>query len=469
METSLRVPLSSTADRVVRAVGAAGGRALVVGGVVRDAALGLPAKDVDLEAYGLAPAQLRRVLEEAGLRVGLVGESFAVLKVRDERSDAVDVNLPRTESKSGRGHRGFEVAADPWLDVPVALRRRDFTFNAMAWDPLTEELIDPHGGMEDLRLRRLRATSERFAEDPLRVLRGMQMAARFDLKLDPATRAMCERMREEYEELSIERIWAEWEKWARLGDHPSRGLELLRETGWVSLYPQLEAMIGCRQEPEWHPEGDVWTHTLLVCDAAASVALRDRLSGDRRVTLMLAALVHDLGKPETTVRDEEGRLRSPGHAQADRTLRGFLDAIGCPARHAEAVLALSRRHLDHLSFVGSTRHVRRLSRELAASGTSIEALVRLIEADARGRPPLPGVLPEQARDLLEVAERVHAADTAPRQVLMGRHLLELGFEPGPEMGRWLESAYEAQLDGEFDDLEGALAWVRRRRAEGDSG
>jgi tRNA nucleotidyltransferase (CCA-adding enzyme) len=269
-------------------------------------------------------------------------------------------------------------------------------------------------------------------------------------------------MRDEYGELSRERVWTEWEKWARLSTRPSRGLELLRETGWVEVYPALEALIGCPQEWEWHPEGDVWTHTLLVCDAAQRIAVREGLDDGRRVELLLAAVAHDLGKPETTRPDEEGRLRSPGHTHSVETVEGWLLRIGCPARLHDPVLALTRRHLDHLGFVGSARHVRRLSRDLGDNGTSIEQLVRLIEADADGRPPLPGGLPEQARELWRVAQEVRAADAAPDPLLMGRHLLDLGFEPGPELGRWLEAAYDAQLDGEFEDLDGALDWVRRR-------
>lgn len=468
MGAPFTVPIHSTAERVVRAVAAAGGRALVVGGVVRDAARGISSKDVDVEVYGLPAERLRDVLESAGLKVDLVGRSFAVLKAREEGGHAVDVSLPRTESKRGRGHRGFEVEADPFLPIEAALRRRDFTINAMAWDPIQGRLIDPFEGLSDLRRGTLRAPSQAFAEDPLRVLRGMQLAARFDLRLESGTREMCEAMREEYQELSRQRIWTEWEKWARLGERPSRGLELLRETGWVSLYPQLEALIGCGQDEQWHPEGDVWVHTGLVCDAASAVARRDELAPERRVELLLAALAHDLGKPETSFRDVDGHVRSPGHAQADETLARFLEAIGCPARYRDPVIALSRRHLDHMGFTGSSRHVRRLSRYLGDHGTTVHMLVRLIEADANGRPPLPGGLPDEARRMLDVAEQVHAAEATPGPVLMGRHLLGLGFEPGPEMGRWLKAAYEAQLDGEFEDLEGALAWIRRQLEKSES-
>jgi tRNA nucleotidyltransferase (CCA-adding enzyme) len=463
MTPRLDVPLTPVASRIIEVLAAGGGRPLVVGGTVRDAACHSPSKDIDVEVYHLPANTLRSLLLDAGFRLDLVGQSFAVLKVRGAGGEAVDVNLPRSESKSGRGHRGFDVATDPWLSVEDALRRRDFTMNAMAWDPLTGELIDPFHGMEDIRLGRLRATSPAFREDPLRVLRGMQLAGRFGLDLESDTATMCREMRSEHEDLSIERIWTEWEKWARLSSRPSRGLELLAQAGWLDLYPELAALVGCPQDSEWHPEGDVWTHTLLVCDAAASLAARDGVGERERVILSLAALAHDLGKPGTTFVDDDGRIRSPGHGQKTDVMEAFFDRIGCPPRLREPVLALSRRHLDHLGFQSSRRHVRRLSRDLGENRTSIEMLVRLIEADAAGRPPLPGGLPDDARRMLEVAEEVKAAEAAPRPVLMGRHLIESGIEPGPGLGEWLRKAYDAQLDGEFDDLPGALNWFERNR------
>lgn len=463
MTRRLDVPLTPAASRIIEVLAAGGGRPLVVGGTVRDAAYGSPSKDIDVEVYHLSADALRSVLLESGFRLDLVGQSFAVLKVRGEGEGAVDVNLPRAESKSGRGHRGFDVATDPWLSVEDALRRRDFTMNAMAWDPLSGELIDPFDGMQDIRLGRLRATSPAFREDPLRVLRGMQLAGRFDLVLEPDTAVMCREMRKEYDDLSIERVWTEWEKWARLSSRPSRGLAVLAQAGWLDLYPELAALVDCPQDPEWHPEGDVWTHTLLVCDAAAEIAARDGMEERERVILSLAALMHDLGKPDTTVVDEDGRIRSPGHGQKTDVMEAFFDCIGCPSRLREPVVALCRRHLDHLGFQSSRRHVRRLSRDLGENGASIAMLVRLIEADAAGRPPLPGGLPDDARRLLEVAEEVKAAEEAPRPVLMGRHLIERGVEPGPGLGEWLRKAYDAQLDGEFDDLPGAVDWFERNR------
>src|SRR5713101_5393207 len=242
------------AKEIARVVHDAGGRALVVGGWVRDRLMGRDSKDIDLEVYGVAADRLQQFLEAFG-HVETVGESFQVFKAGD-----IDVSLPRRESKSGRGHRGFAVTGDPTMTVEEAARRRDFTVNAIAWNPLTDEYLDPFSGRTDLQRRLLRAVdSATFGDDSLRVLRGIQFAARFDFSLDDATKALCRII--SLDDLPAERIWGEIEK-LLLAPRPSIGFRLAMELGVVSkLFPELQALAGCAQEPEWHPEGDVWTHT----------------------------------------------------------------------------------------------------------------------------------------------------------------------------------------------------------------
>lgn len=454
--------LTPAAQAIVRALRDAGGRPLLVGGLVRDALLGRPeGKDLDIEVFGLGIDALVETLSGQG-KVHQVGRSFGVLKMQLEDGSDLDVSLPRRESKEGRGHKGFLVEPDPTMSLREAALRRDFTCNAMAWDPASEELIDHFGGCKDLEDRVLRATSERFAEDPLRVLRGMQLAGRFAMRAEPGTLDLCRRLASEAETLATERVWGEWHKWAGRATAPAYGLELLRDAGWRALYPELEALEECPQDPEWHPEGDVWTHTQLVCDAAAEVAERDALPGDERAVLMLAALCHDLGKPETTFEDEEGRIRSPMHAEKLDTIEAFLMRIGAPEKVRRRVLALSRHHLAYLGFSGSKRHVRRLARALGDEGETLAMLGRLAEADHGGRPPLPGGLPPAMVSMLEVAKEIAADESAPKPILMGRHLIDAGVAPGPAMGEILEEAFEAQLDGAFGDLAGALDWMRAR-------
>ena len=228
-------------------VAAAGGRAWLVGGTVRDCALGLVPGDADLEVFGLEPDRLVEVLAE-GFALDLVGRSFGILKLKDW---PVDVGLPRRESKTGPGHRGFAVASDPQLPLPVAAARRDFTINAVYLDPLTGEVADPWRGLDDLEAGVLRHTSEAFGEDPLRVLRGMQLASRYALTPDHLTVAVCRAMTPEG--LAHERVFGEWEKLLTLGGQPSRGLGFLEDTGWLAYFPELDALRGCPQQRRPQP------------------------------------------------------------------------------------------------------------------------------------------------------------------------------------------------------------------------
>ncbi|MDP9266015.1 MAG: tRNA nucleotidyltransferase, partial [Chloroflexota bacterium] len=255
-------PNVETAAAIARRVRDEGGRALVVGGWVRDRVMGRPSKDLDLEVYGLPADRVKALLGAFG-SVNTVGESFTVYKVA-----GVDVALPRRESKTGRGHRAFEVEGDPHLSFDDAARRRDFTVNAIAWDPLTNDIIDPFKGQEDLAARMLRAVDARtFGDDSLRVLRAAQFAARFEFRLDGATRDLCRQI--QLDDLPAERIWGEIEKLLLLAARPSIGFELALDLLVIDrLFPEIKALVGCPQEPDWHPEGDVWVHTLMVIDQA---------------------------------------------------------------------------------------------------------------------------------------------------------------------------------------------------------
>ncbi|HET8646399.1 MAG TPA: HD domain-containing protein, partial [Vicinamibacteria bacterium] len=310
----MHIPLPVALERLLERLRAAGGRPYLVGGAVRDALLALPVKDFDVEVFGLPADALREVLAGHG-KVDAVGEAFTVFKVSGLPGvdGAVDVSLPRRDSKVGPGHRGIAAAGDPHLDVAEAARRRDFTVNALLYDPSTREMVDPHGGRADLEARRLRAVDARtFGDDPLRALRAVQLAARFELEVDPATAHLCASM--PLRELPAERIWGEVEKLLLRARRPSRGLHLLREWGMLEVVaPELAPLAATPQDPQWHPEGDVWTHTLLAVDQAAP--LLEGLDTPRALTVMLATLCHDLGKPPTT-RFEDGRIRSRGHEDA---------------------------------------------------------------------------------------------------------------------------------------------------------
>jgi tRNA nucleotidyltransferase/poly(A) polymerase len=668
---------------ILAAIQAAGGRPLIVGGAVRDALRGVDSKDFDqeydIEVYNLPIDQLSELLAGFG-RVDAVGRSFGILKLRTPAGHELDVSLPRRESKIGAGHRGFLAMPDPTMTPREAAARRDFTWNALAITP-EGELLDFFGGAADLHAGIIRHTTAAFAEDPLRVLRAMQFAARFDMRLAPETAALCRTLLPEASTLATERIWGEWQKWAIKGRKPAAGLRVLAETGWISLYPEIEELIGCPQDPVWHPEGwslidltgkardarsaqpfgiedwlslrqfgsnptaaaamipgfhgtsstethgitassrlsptnmagalgsllpfklnpailaeaesfvwsfgspainanevirimfkiplrrmksimlttdddfeivrsivhpiaiyvmnmllsfqgtaelqfhnnsvnsdsavlarpgsvhvpivivdartapidgdiffyfdlavvgnsniahtfdyttrlrvfqveigDVFQHTMYVVDAASAIAEREQLADDQRALLLFAALCHDLGKPATTTIGANGRIGSPGHAQAGVQLTdALLRRIGCPRALIAQTVPLVREHMAHIGMQIGGRAVRRLALRLAPA--TITQWDRLIEADHSGRPPLPASNP--GAPIAALAAQLNVSAGRPTPILQGRHLIETGMIPGPELGAALERAYHAQIDGAFDSVEDGLAWVAR--------
>ena len=443
--------LADAVPSLVSAVSAAGGRALIVGGCVRDAALGQPAKDVDIEVYGVAPDRLVSALEDR-FRIDLVGQAFAVVKIKGL---PIDVSIPRRESNAGIGHKGFAVQSDSIMLIEEAVRRRDFTVNAMAFDTLSRELIDPFGGMRDLRGGILRHTSDQFAEDPLRVLRAMQFAARFDFSVASATVELCRTI--EIEDLPEERVFDEWKKLIIKGRTPSRGLRFLRECEWIRYFPELEALIGCQQDPAWHPEGDVWTHTLHVMDAFA----RERVSDEwEDLVVGLGCLCHDFGKPGTTA-IKHGRICAHGHERAGvEPARSFLQRLTRQVDVIAEVLPLVRDHLKPVTLYEQNAGyaaIRRLSLRVGR----IDRLVRVTRADRQGRPPQRFDGFPEGEWLLARAQELHVADEKPQSLILGRHLIELGLEPGPHFGPILDACFEGQLDGVFSDVEEGVEYARK--------
>ncbi|MEW6322778.1 MAG: HD domain-containing protein [Acidobacteriota bacterium] len=435
--------------RIATAVRARGGRALVVGGFVRDQLLGRPSKDLDMEVFGIPAGELAGLLATLG-RVQPVGQAFPVYKVGD-----IDVALPRRESKVGRGHTGFDVVGDPHLSFDDAARRRDFTINAISWDPLTGEYIDPFRGRADLASRTLRVVDETtFADDSLRALRALQLAARFELEIEPKTRAICRAIA--LDDLPAERIRGEIEKLLLQAERPAIGFALARDLAIVEqIFPEMVPLYDCPQDPEWHPEGDVWTHTLMVIDQAR--ARNGDLDRPRLATIMLGAVCHDLGKPATT-QSIDGRIKSPGHEAAgvepatrllDRLNVHSLDGYDVRTQ----VLGLVTEHLRPSAFHKARAEVTDGAFRRLAQRVDLELLARFARADCHGRA---GRFDCSAMDwFLERARALGVEHRPPAPILMGRHLLELGVEPGPRMGDILKAVYELQLDGAVTTLDEA--------------
>jgi tRNA nucleotidyltransferase (CCA-adding enzyme) len=444
------------ATEIARAARDAGGRALIVGGWVRDRVMNRPSKDIDVEVYGVAAPQLRSLLERLFGRVQTVGESFQVFKAAD-----IDVSLPRRESKSGRGHRAFDVSGDPDMSVEEAARRRDFTINAIAWDPITGDYLDPFDGRSDIARRLLRVVDPRtFVDDSLRVLRAIQFAARFEFALDEETRDICRGI--PLDDLPAERIWGEFEKML-FAERPSIGFALAMELGVVSkLFPELAALAGCVQEPEWHPEGDVWVHTLQVIDQA-----RTRLDGLERpqqIAVMLGAVCHDLGKPATTA-FIDGRIRSMNHEERGvQPTLDFLDRLNVHSIDGydvrAQVVGITAQHLKPGSWFKVRDEVGDGAFRRLAHKVDLELLARVARSDCEGRKP--GRFDCGAMDwFLERARALGVEHRPPPPILLGRHLLALGLPPGPRVGEILKAVYEQQMDGRVTNVDEAIDAAKR--------
>ena len=671
---------------ICRAIRDASGRALLVGGGVRDRLMGHASKDYDLEVYYLQPDVLRSLIERFGA-VNTVGESFTVYKLRVEDEAGpfeIDVSLPRRESKVARGHRGFAVTGDPFMSFEEAARRRDFTINAIMYDSLAEELIDPHGGVKDIENRILRAIDARtFVEDSLRVLRAMQFTARFECEIEPKTKDLCRSI--DLSDLPKERVWGEFEKLFLLACRPSLGLQAALELLIVDKrLPDLKPMVDCPQDPAWHPEGwsltelplqaglarpaetirvdrastrlrefiasatatstmiptlastpgaqptmdepvdsfsttdatrtdslspsppfsptiltkperlvwlfgttalnagevvrivfkvplrrmkavvltavddfevvrqivhpvaiyvmnmlpsfqgttelqfhndavdrggpvasgprgvhiprvvvdartaavdgnvlfdfdlavvgnrdlhiadlstkhrlfqvergDVWVHTLMAVDNA--VELTEGLPKEKKLTVILAVLLHDIAKPQTTI-FERGHIRSPEHEEKGREpSQRVLDALNVYSINGYdvrgQVVELVANHLKPSHFYKDRDRVtdgafRRLARKC-----DLELLYLVSKADALARGPASESVSQEW--FIERARALAVEHAPPKPILMGRHLIQLGVEPGPRMGEILQAVYELQLDGKVTSLEEALEAARK--------
>ena len=429
----------------------AGGRMLLVGGTVRDLLLGQIPNELDIEVQKLSAEEIKSSLQHRH-SCDEVGKSFGVLRLKGK---PVEIALPRTEVKSSSGHKGFTVKVNPFLSFAQAAERRDFTINALGFDPLNDELLDPFNGKEDLNKGILRHIGPAFSEDPLRVLRGMQFIARFNLSPTRETTSLCQGI--ELEDLPSERLWEEWKKLILKGKNLFAGLCFLRASKWLRHFPELEALVGCEQDPEWHPEGDVWTHTLHCMNAFA----RERIGNEwEDLVVGFAVLCHDLGKPATTYRSDDGRIRSPLHEpRGEEPTRSFLSRLTNQKDLHEEVVPLVRRHLTPRIFYqdqAGDGAIRRLARKVKR----IDRLVRVASADIAGRPPRKDDFPEGPW-LLKRANDLKVVNEEPKPLVLGRHLIERGLQPGPGFGPILKKCFEAQLDGKFESERGGFAFLRQ--------
>lgn len=430
------------------------GRLLLVGGSVRDLLLGEVSKDLDVEIYGLEPQEVEQLAHQYGHTMD-VGKSFGVLKISFGDQVYLDIALPRTDSKAGRGHKGFAVASDPSLDIKTALSRRDFTINSMALNPLTNKIYDPFGGQVDLNDKRLKITDPKtFGDDPLRALRAMQFIGRFDLKLDESDAEIIKKMAPSLKELPSERILEEWKKLLLKSPRPSLGLKAAMDLDIIKeLHPEFLTLKETPQDEKWHPEGNVWTHTIMTVDKAAEITRQNNLPESQGLMLMFCALCHDLGKPQTT-KLKNGRYTSYNHEQAGlEPTKKFLNALGMDNLTTKKIVKLVTNHLAPASLYADKDKVtdgaiRRLAKRLDPA--TISELVTLATADVLSRPlhqPLADFL---AGDwLLARAKDLEVENKKPNDVIGGQDLINLGLDPGKNFGEIIRLANQLRDEHNF--------------------
>ena len=429
-----------------------GGVPYFCGGFVRDKILGSSSNDIDIEVYKLEAEKLYSILSQEG-ECSTVGKSFGVIKLKYVGQE-YDFSLPRTDYQVGTKHNDIIVQTDPNLDIKVASSRRDFTINSLMMD-VDGNIIDSHGGIADLKNKVLRATSDAFSQDPLRGLRAVRFAARFNLKADERTLYLSRLMLDKMVCIPPDRIRNEWLKIAQTS-YPKAGLDFLDQSGLIQLYPMLDVLQYVPQHEAWHPEGfsivsqkGVWDHTKYVVQEMAAICDRENIVGARRTLLFFSAVLHDVGKAKTTELNKKGNWAAPQHDHKGVPIsETFMERCVDLPSMSEKVGKLVKEHMAHINFntrIPSEKSIRKLASRLAPA--TIEDLCLLIEADVSGRPPLPKHVPQGVKGILEIAKRLNISLYPEEAKVRGIDLINLGYERGPKMGEILRYAYKIQMSG----------------------
>ena len=423
------------AGKIAGLVAEKGGKAYFVGGYVRDALLGIENKDIDIEVHGISHDDLAHILDSLGQRI-TIGESFGIFNLKGY---ALDIAMPRKEEARGQGHRDFAIFVDPFIGTEAAARRRDFTINALMQDVLTGRIVDHFGGQEDLRCGILRhVNDDSFGEDPLRVLRAAQFAARFEFSVAEETVQLCRQV--DLRHLPGERIEGELKKALLKAAKPSGFFKVLRQMDQLDVwFPELKALIGVEQNPVYHGEGDVWNHTMMVLDEAA----RLRHKAENPYWFMLSALVHDFGKAVSTA-DKNGVIHSYGHETEGLPLvDAFLRRITTESKLIRYVKNMTQLHMRP-NTVAHANSAPKVTTKLFDESVDPEGLICLALADDRGR-----ILAQPAvstEDFLYARLELFR-ELMARPYVMGRDLIDAGLKPGAEFTKILEYAHKLRLAG----------------------
>ncbi len=414
--------------KIAEDIVAAGGRAYLVGGWVRDALLGKNCRDYDVEVYDLEQDQLLPILSKYG-KTNLVGKAFGVIHL-SMKGESLDFSFPRTESKVGYGHKGFVVHTDAKLSFKEAALRRDFTINAMGMELPDLKLCDPYDGIGDLKNRCLRHVGPAFAEDSLRILRGVQFASRFVLTLAPETVELCRTL--SLDDLSIERLFEEFKKWLLKPGKPSLGLRAFLDIKLDEYFPEVLPLAGVDEKSGWNNLGSL-------LDAMSQC--RNGLTEDETSELAFASLLVGNAYPATDV--------SSVKDVANKFLARITNEIHLVRKVPEILKCYSELNFETVPAAPALRR-------LAVRLDGLKLLALLIKST----PVELFKSPTFAEDFWNAAEQLCLLNAAPQAFLTGKMLMDLGVKPGKQMGEIIKKSFELQLDGEITGADDALRWAK---------
>ena len=456
MCTKKKINIPKILIDILKSLQEIGAKPILVGGCVRDSLLNIPNKDYDVELFNIDNLnEVQTVLQQFG-NVKYVGKSFGVLILSVNSLD-FDFALAREEKKIGQGHRDFEVITDSSLSFEQASLRRDFTINSIGYDYFNDEYLDPNGGIKDLENKILRhIKDDTFIEDPLRIYRAVQFVARYDLKLDEKTFSLCKQMvkNNQLKYLPKQRVYEEFKKLFLKSNKPSIGFALLKQLGALKHFPELQALVDCIQDKQYHPEGDVWTHTLMTLDEMAKILNKDKSIDEyRKLYLFYAILCHDLGKPFCTEITKDKRVTSHKHeALGVEPTVSFLNRLSDEKKFIEKIIPLVKNHLAPFQLYkanSSLKAVKRLSLKC-----NIEDLCIVCLADCKGRTIADKDKCDKAVSwVLEKARQLNISEEGLKPLVQGRDLIALGLKPSKQFKTILEYALNLQIDENLEKEE----------------
>ncbi len=432
MENNMILPLPKALQPLLELLIGKGLAPVIVGGYLRDTILNIPSKDIDIEVYGIQNIDLLTSYLAIFGNVYEVGSSFGVLKIKIDDFH-IDVSLPRTESKIERGHKGFEVNTSQPLTFKEAALRRDFTINAMGYDIKSQTLLDPYNGLDDLHnstLREVNATT--FVEDPLRVYRAVQFAARFELQCSDSLLSLCKNMVEENQlrELPKERIFEEFKKLLLKAEKPSIGMRLMEQIGIFKHFSELEGMSAMK----CHSQNDIFKHTILTLDMMASMCSSD---AKHNLLMMLTILCHKMpngGSSFLFKLTDETKL---------------INDVATLVKYNRLPQKMYDAHADDSEIL-----------HLAAK-VKLSDLIHVAKAiDLKCHLSAPEHTFKAGAWLTQRAKNLHVFLAPLSPLLQGRDLIALGLKPSTNFKIILDAAYEAQLNQEFTCKNEAHVWLK---------